>query len=313
MKRSYMKILFVSTKQSKTSVINFCKRFLISGLIIGIGSIVLVTKIISDRYILDEKKEEIEHLKTRNTVLIDEYKKLNQHILNLKKKLEEIQKKDNQLRHDVNLAKIDEDVQNLAVGGADKAFFLDENLSATEAEIITKQKILIEELERQIKFELESYKTIVETLNWKEDSLNYVPLITPIPENVYRVTDKYGLRTHPIYKKLKSHHGIDLGCETGTPIYATADGYVDYAGKNGGYGKFIRIKHRSKNRKINFGYETRFGHLNKIYARKGQYVRRGDIIGEVGSTGLSSAPHLHYEVRLKGRPLDPADYYFINF
>ena len=102
-------------------------------------------------------------------------------------------------------------------------------------------------------------------------SLLYIPLITPIPENVYRITDKYGLRMHPIYKRLKRHHGLDLGCETGTPIYATADGYVAFAGRNGGYGKSVKIKHSSKNRKIDFLSDllksmTRIGvvHINLI-------------------------------------------------
>lgn len=308
-----MKILFVSTKQSKTNVVNFSKRYLIPSIIIGIGCIVLVTKLVSDKLIITEKKEEIEHLRLKNKALLSEYSTIEKQISSLKTILTDIQMRDNQLRHDVNLPKIDKDVQALAIGGADKEFFFDENLSENETELIAKQKVYLEELQRQFDFELNSYKKIVETLSWKEDSLQYIPLITPIPENVYRITDKYGLRMHPILKRPKRHHGLDLGCETGTPIYATADGHITFAGKNGGYGLFVKVKHRSKNKKIDFKYETRYGHMSKIYARRGQYVRRGDIIGEVGSTGISNAPHLHYEVRLNKRSLDPSEYHFVNF
>jgi murein DD-endopeptidase MepM/ murein hydrolase activator NlpD len=100
-----------------------------------------------------------------------------------------------------------------------------------------------------------------------------------------------------------AHHGIDIASNRGTPILAPGDGYITFTGKNGGYGLFVSINHK-------YGFETKYGHVQKIYVRRGQYVKRGDKIGEVGNTGISTAPHLHYEVHYRGKPVNPADYYF---
>ena len=104
--------------------------------------------------------------------------------------------------------------------------------------------------------------------------------------------------------KVKRHHeGLDIAARQGTPIFAAADGIVKLARYNGGYGNCVYIDHI-------YGYETRYGHMNKILVRNGQKVKRGDKIGLVGRTGLAEGPHLHYEVRLNGEVLDPSQYYF---
>ncbi len=100
------------------------------------------------------------------------------------------------------------------------------------------------------------------------------------------------------------HRGVDLATNKGTPIIAPSDGYVVYAGRNAGYGLFIQINHK-------YGFETYYGHLNKIYVRKGQFVKRGDKIGEVGSSGISTSSHLHYEVHYNGNALNPTQF-FLN-
>ncbi|CZE47101.1 M23 family metallopeptidase [Campylobacter geochelonis] len=120
------------------------------------------------------------------------------------------------------------------------------------------------------------------------------------------VTDNYGMRVHPISKSELFHHGIDLRAKEGTPIYATADGFVEYAtNSSSGYGYLVIISH-------NFGFKTRYGHmLNKDVVKVGQWVKRGELIGYSGNTGYSTGPHLHYEVRFLERTLDPIN--FINF
>jgi murein DD-endopeptidase MepM/ murein hydrolase activator NlpD len=307
-----MKILFVSTKKSKTSVVSFSKRYIIPGLTVFVVSIIVITKVVSDRFVINEQKEEVSRLQNKNKALMSELAKVNNNIAYVQNIIKDIQKRDDMLRHEAGLKKIDKDVRKLAIGGSDKEYYFDDNLD-DETKILKKQNDLLYELERQLKFELESYKKVTDILARKEDSLQYIPLITPIPEDVYRVSDQFGLRMHPILKKIKRHHGIDLACEQGTPVYATADGYVTFSGNNGAYGKFIKIQHKSKDRKIDPQYETRYGHLFKKYVTKGQFVRRGDIIAEVGSTGRSTAPHLHYEVRYKSKSLEPSEYYFLNF
>lgn len=120
------------------------------------------------------------------------------------------------------------------------------------------------------------------------------------------VTDKFGLRKHPVAGKRKHHNGIDFLANTGTPIYATADGAVEYSGfhKKSGYGNLIIINH-------NFGFKTYFAHLKRVKVRSGQLVKKGELIGYSGNSGVSTGPHLHYEVRFLYKPLDPMP--FLNW
>lgn len=126
-----------------------------------------------------------------------------------------------------------------------------------------------------------------------------VPSRTPIDN--YRTSSSYGMRTHPVLGGLRGHKGIDMAAPSGTPIYATADGLVSKAEWFSSYGNFIAIGHGGE-------LETRFGHLSRIAVSAGQRVRKGDLIGYVGSTGRSTGPHLHYEVRVAGQAVDPTPY-----
>ena len=123
-----------------------------------------------------------------------------------------------------------------------------------------------------------------------------VPSRMPLENAV--MTSGYGMRNHPVLRKRANHKGIDLAAPTGTPIYATADGTVERANYFGSYGNYIQIGHGN-------AIETRFAHLSRIIVSDGQQVRKGDLIGYVGSTGRSTGPHLHYEVRIDGRAVDP--------
>lgn len=126
-----------------------------------------------------------------------------------------------------------------------------------------------------------------------------IPSRTPL--DAYRTSSNYGMRQHPVVGGLRAHKGIDLAAPTGTPIYATADGMVSKAEWFSSYGNFIAIQHGAE-------LETRFGHLSRIAVSAGQRVRKGDLIGYVGSTGRSTGPHLHYEVRVDGQAVDPTPY-----
>jgi murein DD-endopeptidase MepM/ murein hydrolase activator NlpD len=131
----------------------------------------------------------------------------------------------------------------------------------------------------------------------------YSPALLPsrMPVAAYRLTSSFGLRQHPLLGGLREHSGVDLAAPMGSPIYATSDGVVGAASWRGGYGLSVSLEHGG-------GVETRYGHLSRLNVAAGQQVRKGDIIGLVGSTGLSTGPHLHYEVRLNGRAVDPAPY-----
>ena len=114
------------------------------------------------------------------------------------------------------------------------------------------------------------------------------------------VNSGYGPRRHPILGGTRRHAGVDLPASSGTQVRAAADGVVRYFGRNGSYGRFIRLDH-------GFGLETAYGHLRRyaLSLRRNARVRRGEVIGYVGSSGLSTGPHLHYEVRINGRAIDP--------
>ena len=122
------------------------------------------------------------------------------------------------------------------------------------------------------------------------------------PINGARLSSSYGMRKHPISGYNKMHKGVDFAAPTGTPIFAAGNGVVEYAGRNGGYGKYIRIRHDST-------YKTAYAHLNayKKGINNGARVKQGDIIGYVGSTGKSTGPHLHYEIIVNGKQINPAN------
>jgi murein DD-endopeptidase MepM/ murein hydrolase activator NlpD len=114
-----------------------------------------------------------------------------------------------------------------------------------------------------------------------------------------KMTSRYSIRRfHPVLKRYRAHTGIDYGARKGTPIFATANGRVTFAGWKGGYGKLIIVKHPN-------GYQTYYGHCSRLLKRKGQIVEQGQVIARVGSTGLSTGPHVHYEVRVNGKPINP--------
>jgi murein DD-endopeptidase MepM/ murein hydrolase activator NlpD len=112
------------------------------------------------------------------------------------------------------------------------------------------------------------------------------------------VTSGFGLRRHPISGNVRQHHGVDFAAPSGSPIIASADGKVGTAGWQGGYGLLVALDHKG-------GVQTRYAHLSAVTVTPGQRIRKGDVIGYVGSTGRSTGPHLHYEVRIDGRAVDP--------
>jgi hypothetical protein len=150
-----------------------------------------------------------------------------------------------------------------------------------------------------------SFDELITLAKEKEEMLSCFPAIMPISNrDLTRTASGFGLRIHPYYKITKPHYGMDFTAPMGTDIYVTGDGIVESViSEKRGYGNHIVIDH-------GFGYKTLYAHLDRFNVRRGQKVKRGDVIGFVGSTGLSLAPHLHYEVHLNGIAVDPANYYF---
>jgi murein DD-endopeptidase MepM/ murein hydrolase activator NlpD len=162
-------------------------------------------------------------------------------------------------------------------------------------------------LTKQIVVQSKSLDEIAQLAEAKEALLQAIPAIQPVTnEDLTRMASGFGYRTDPFTKARKKHWGMDFTAPRGTPIYASGDGQVTRADNNAsGYGNHIRIDH-------GFGYESLYAHLYKYKVRRGQRVQRGDLIGFVGSTGRSEAPHLHYEVFKDGERINPINFYYGN-
>lgn len=188
-------------------------------------------------------------------------------------------------------------------GGSDKYAIFD---SYDNGELLKSATERMDRLSKQLYVQSKSFDEVVKLAKSKEKLLASIPAIMPINQKdlAHAVTSGFGWRTHPIYKTLEFHPGMDFSAEQGTPIYATGDGVVDRADNlTQGYGNHVVINH-------GFGYQTLYGHMSRIAARAGQKVSRGQLIGYVGSTGLSTAPHIHYEVFKNGERVNPINYYY---
>lgn len=165
----------------------------------------------------------------------------------------------------------------------------------------------IAQLKRQMYVQSTSYDELLSMANNKAKMLASIPAIQPVSnKELKRLASGYGYRMHPIYKIRKMHWGIDFSAPRGTPIYATGDGKIKKAKRSNravGYGNYVVIDH-------GYGYETLYGHMLDMVVREGQTVKRGELIGYVGNTGGSTAPHCHYEVMKDGKKVNPIKYFF---
>ena len=158
----------------------------------------------------------------------------------------------------------------------------------------------------RIKYQFASYNEIENLIKNQGEKLACIPAIQPVSNrDLNRIASGFGMRIDPVYGTPKMHKGLDFTAPQGTPIYATGDGTVELAGQTGdGFGNHVVINH-------GYGYETLYGHMYKVKVRAGQKVKRGEVIGWVGSTGKSTGPHCHYEVHINGQEVDPV-YFFYN-
>ena len=175
-----------------------------------------------------------------------------------------------------------------------------------DAELVVSTTQKMDLLTKQLYIQSRSFDDVVALCRQHDEMLRCIPAIQPVSnKDLKRTASGYGRRVDPIYGTVKFHEGMDFSANTGTEVYATGDGKVVSVGWESGYGKTIEIDH-------GFGYVTRYAHLNDYRVRRGQRVVRGEVIGEVGNTGKSTGPHLHYEVHVKGRVVNPVNYYFMD-
>lgn len=215
--------------------------------------------------------------------------------------LEHIQQRDNNIyRSYFEANPITEEQRKAGFGGVNRYKDLE---GYDNSELIINLTKGVDILSKQLVVQSKSLDEVVSLAKDKENMLMSIPAIIPIKKGEYFVASGYKMRMHPILKINKFHKGMDFSAPRGTPIYASGNGRVIMAERNSTYGNVVQIRH-------GYGYETLYAHMDKIATSNGKYVKRGDLIGYVGNTGLSVSPHLHYEVLKNGEVLNPLNFYY---
>lgn len=272
--------------------------------ILGFASTAIVTAIIivaiAFRF-LDSPKEK--QMRQDLTIMQERYILLQKQIQDLGENISELEDRDNNIYRSIfESAPLPDSIR---VGKKYSSIDWDQYKFRNTDELIAEVDKEIISLKHRINLQKGSYDTLQKMVLSKEKMLASIPAIQPVSnKNLDHVASGFGYRIDPIYKTPKMHTGLDFAAAMGTPIYATADGVVESASfDDGGYGNHVVINH-------GYGYETLYGHMVRIKAHSGERVKRGQVIGWVGSTGKSTGPHCHYEVIRNNQKIDPVHYFF---
>ena len=230
-----------------------------------------------------------------------QYELLDKKMNNVVEVLEDIEQRDNKIyRVFFEANPLTSEQRQSGFGGINRYENL-ENFENSELIVSTSKKLDV--LTKRLAIQSQSLDEIVQLAKNKEALLEAIPAIQPVKnDDLKRTASGYGMRYHPIYKYRKMHNGMDFSAPRGSEVFATGNAKVKKARLTSGFGNLIILDH-------GFGYETYYAHLKDLNVRRGQTVKRGEIIGTVGNTGVSTGPHLHYEVRKDGRPTNPMNFY----
>ncbi|MGB2116666.1 MAG: M23 family metallopeptidase [Flavobacteriaceae bacterium] len=288
---------YKEVKRSKKTTFKYVSLFIISS-----GCFALLFVIIGGLYFQSPKEKSLERELTN---LLFQYDILTKKIDNAYQVLENVEQRDNNLyRHYFETNPIPEEQRRAGFGGINR-YKKYEGYDNSQLVIESAKRIDI--LEKAIVVQSKSLDEIAKLAKNKEQLLSAIPAIQPIKNSdLTRMASGFGWRRDPFTKARKFHKGMDFTAKRGTPVYASGDGKITRAdSRSSGYGKHIRIDH-------GYGYVSLYAHLNGYNVRRGQKVKRGDVIGFVGSTGRSQAPHLHYEIAKDGRKINPVNFYYGN-
>jgi len=243
-------------------------------------------------------------LRAQNERLRDRYDDLSDQLKGIDQQMKELEKRDNNVYRSIFEAN--------PLPDSARAKEMENQIELATVENMENNELFasllrtMNNISSRIKVQNTSYSEVDGLIKNKEKLLSHTPAIQPVSnKDLTRIASGFGYRIDPIYKTTKMHAGIDFTAPQGTPIYATAEGTVRVSGNTGnGYGNHVVINH-------GYGYETLYGHMVRVKARSGEQVKRGEVIGWVGSTGKSTGPHCHYEVHKSGNKIDPV-YFFYN-
>lgn len=243
-------------------------------------------------------------LKAENRELLNQLQFTRNTIVSLDEQISRLAQTDNEIYRTVlGIDPLSYDERQAGVGGVDRYARFDIYQTET-SDLMRWTASNLESLERRVNIQKLSFEELKHYYNENQEKMRHIPAIRPINSVI---TSGYGMRMHPVYRFRRMHEGLDFRARIGTPIYATGDGVVNLASRHGAYGLTIKIDH-------GFGFESLYAHLSAFESgvRSGRRVKRGDLIGYTGNTGLVEGPHLHYEIFLNGRAVDPLNYMFAD-
>ena len=271
----------------------------------GIFSVVLVTSILLLIVLYTYFPSPREQALLEEIALMEsKYDQMDQQLDHMSNVLTNIQERDAGVHRAVfGMDPIDQDVWIAGVGGHDAHPELAAFKFGKDALRTSMDKM--DRLAHQLVLQSKSLDTLQDLASDKQKMLSCIPSIKPVRKDKVQkhmsALSGFGYRIHPVYKVKRFHQGVDFPARVGTPIQASGDGVVKEVGWHRGYGKCVVINH-------GYGYETWYAHMSKYKVKKGEKVKKGHVIGEVGTSGLSTAPHLHYEVHHKGKPINPINF-----
>ena len=249
----------------------------------------------------DSPKEKKLKLEIQN--LTSQYEVIDKNMKQVEIVLDEIQDRDDNIYRVIFEADpIPTSIRKQGFGGVNR---YEKLLGLSNSELMINTSKKIDQLTKQLYLQSKSFDEVINLAKNKSNMLASIPAIQPVAnKDLKRMASGYGYRIHPIYKTRKMHYGMDFSAKTGTEIYSTGDGVVSKVKRSKrGYGNYVKINH-------GFGYETLYAHMSKYIVKKGQKVKRGEVIGFVGNSGISTAPHLHYEVRKDNKKINPVNFYY---
>lgn len=265
----------------------------------GVSGVVIVA--IAFKY-LDSPKERIMRMQYERA--LQDFDMLDGKMKKIERQMKELERRDNEVYRTIFEANpIPDSARSKEIEMAEEIKLVS---SMDENQLAHSLDKTLSNIVNRMHSQSKSYVEIEGMIKNKEKLLACTPAIQPVDnKSLKRIASGFGQRIDPVYKTIKFHAGLDFSAAQGTPIFATADGRVTTAGNVGnGYGNHVIINH-------GFGYETLYGHMYRVKVQNGTYVKRGEVIGWVGSTGKSTGPHVHYEVKKYGKHLDPV-YFFYN-
>ncbi len=299
MDQDHITILIFGHKTSKTRHLKIRKKTIKIGFYLFAFAILSVTFFFCDYIQVKKKAYEVARLRQQTEIQRSQIHFFSSKIEELEKQVSKLKDFDKRIRIIANLDKSQDSTPVMGLGGPSPSD-LREKLKGEKDDkgLVQQMKIDVERLQSEVVSQETSLSELEKVLLTKQEMLAHTPSIWPAQG---WVTSDFGFRTNPFTGLTQMHEGIDISNRVGTIVIAPANGFVSDIGSDWVHGRFLVISH-------GFGMTTRYSHLNKVLVKVGQKVKRGDKIAEIGTSGKTTGPHLHYEVRLNGIPVNPMRY-----